>query len=50
MGESEFLEHDEFSDHLSVMLAAVGAMWAVGLPFEILETGIATFLPEEAIA
>jgi len=25
-------------------------MWAVGLPFEILETGIATFLPEEAIA
>jgi cyanophycin synthetase len=50
LNESEFLKHDEFSDHLSAMLAAVGAMWAVGLPFEILETGIATFLPEEAIA
>jgi len=50
LNESEFLKYDEFSDHLSAMLAAVGAMWAVGLPFEILETGIATFLPEEAIA
>ena len=48
--ESHFLNQDQKLAHVSPMLAAVGAAWAVGLPYEIIETGIATFLPEEAIA
>ena len=32
------------------MLAAVAATWAINLPFEIIEAGIETFMPEEAIA
>lgn len=48
--ESGFLPQVGFEAHLSALLAAVGATWAVGLPFEILETGIATFLPDEAAA
>ena len=48
--ESHFLNQDQKLAYVSPMLAAVGAAWAVGLPYEIIETGIATFLPEESIA
>ena len=47
MKESDFLNQDENSSNLSAMLAAVSATWASGLPFEIIETGIETFMPEE---
>jgi cyanophycin synthetase len=47
VAESSFLNQDENSKNLSAMLAAVAATWASGLPFEIIETGIETFLPEE---
>jgi methylase of polypeptide subunit release factors len=43
----ELADLDENSKNLSAMLAAVAATWASGLPFEIIETGIETFLPEE---
>jgi len=48
--ESDFLNQDESTSNLSAMLAAVAATWASGLPFEIIETGIETFLPEEVAA
>ena len=47
---SNFIHHAPSEDKLSAMLAAVAASWAIDLPFEIIEAGIETFMPEEVIA
>jgi len=48
--DSEYLKQDVQSSRLSCMMAAVGAAWAIGLPFQTIETGIETFFSEELVA
>ena len=50
IASSNFIHDLSKEDQLSAMLAAVAATWAINLPFEIIEAGIETFMPEEAIA
>jgi len=50
LNDSEYLKQDSHSSRLSYMMAAVGAAWALGLPFQTIETGIETFFSEELVA
>lgn len=49
LSDSEYLREDPQSHQLSYMMAAVGAAWAIGIPFQTIETGIETFFPEEVL-
>jgi cyanophycin synthetase len=49
IADSEFLSQNGSPEKLGWMMAAIAAAWATGIPFETIETGIQTFIPEETL-